>query len=409
MARILAPLAVAVALAAAPAAQALGNGLARTPPMGFNGWNAFGCDVGEALIEQTADYMVSSGMRDAGYEYVNIDDCWMTHGRDAEGRLVADPAKFPNGIAGTAAYVHARGLKLGIYEDAGTATCAGFPGSLGHEAIDAQTFAEWGVDYLKYDNCSNAGSTTTEEYIERYRAMGEALAATGRPIVYSICEWGVNDPWTWAGDLGHLWRTTDDISDDWDSLKSIVNANAPLAPYARPGAWNDPDMLEVGNGGMTDIEYRSHFSLWAEMAAPLLAGTDLRKATPATMAIYLNKGVIAVDQDPLGVQGAVVKSDGTHLVFAKPLAGGDVAVALFNEGDAPATMSTTVRQVGLPRAPAYAIHDLWSDATTETAGTIAAGVPAHGTAMYRVSATTRWKNPDRRRAVTADAVHPGAI
>jgi alpha-galactosidase len=388
-ASIVASFIVTATLAVTPAAHALDNGLARTPPMGFNDWNAVHCDVNEQLIEQTADFFVSSGMKDAGYEYVNIDDCWMTHERDASGRLVPDPAKFPNGIVGTAAYVHAKGLKLGIYADAGTATCEGFPGSLGHEQIDAQTFADWGVDYLKYDTCS-VGTAD----IGALQRMRDGLAATGRPIVYSI---GVTlDPWTWAGDVVNLWRTTGDILDNWaDSeyqgivfpgLKSIVNQNAPLAPYAKPGAWNDPDMLEIGNGGMTDTEYRSQFSLLAVMAAPLLAGTDLRKATPQTMAIFLNRDVIAVDQDPLGVQGAVVKTDGTHLVFAKPLSDGDVAVALFNEGDAPATMSATAKQVGLNVAPAYAIDDLWSDDTTETAGTVAANVPAHGTAMYRVTA-----------------------
>jgi alpha-galactosidase len=395
-------------VAQAPAA-GLDNGLALTPPMGFNDWNAFGCNVSEVLIEQTADFFVSSGMKGAGYDYVNIDDCWMTHTRDAEGRLVPDPVKFPDGIKGTADYVHSKGLKLGIYEDAGTATCAGYPGSLGHEAIDAQTFADWGVDYLKYDNCNNAGSSTKQQYIDRYTAMRDALAATGRPIVYSICEWGVNDPASWAGDVGNLWRTTGDISDNWNSLKSVVNQNAPLAPAAHPGAWNDPDMLEIGNGGMTDTEYRSHFSLWAEMAAPLLVGTDLRKATVATMAIYLNKDVIAVDQDPLGAQGKVISSDGTHLVFAKPLANGDVSVALFNEGDTAATMSTTAAQAGLGKAQAYALTDLWSKKTTETAGRIAAAVPAHGTVLYRVHAASNWDTypPATVVSVSTPPAYPG--
>ncbi|HZC72296.1 MAG TPA: NPCBM/NEW2 domain-containing protein [Jatrophihabitans sp.] len=401
----------AVQVAGAPVAAALDNGLARTPPMGFNDWNAFGCNVNEQLIKQTADFFVSSGMRDAGYKYVNIDDCWLTHQRDPDtGRLVPDPVKFPDGIKGTADYVHSLGLKLGIYEDAGTATCAGYPGSLGHEQIDAQTFADWGVDYLKYDNCNNAGSTTKQEYIDRYSAMRDALAATGRPIVYSICEWGVNDPATWAGDVGNLWRTTGDISDNWNSLKSIVNQNVPLDGAAHPGAWNDPDMLEIGNGGMTDTEYKSHLSLWAEMAAPLLAGTDLREATPATMAIYLNKDVIAIDQDPLGVQGSVVKTDGTHLVFAKPLANGDVAVALFNEGDTAATMSTTAAQAGLPTARgAYTLTDLWSKQVTESAGTISAQVPAHGTVMYRVSAPDNWDAYPPSTAVSASVApaYPG--
>ena len=373
-------------VAAAPAA-ALDNGLARTPPMGFNDWNAFGCNVSEKLIKQTADFFVSSGMKDAGYEYVNIDDCWQTHQRDPQtGRLVPDPVKFPDGIKGTADYVHSLGLKLGIYEDAGTYTCAGYPGSLNHEQVDAQTFADWGVDYLKYDNCYNQSDGSLADYERRYTAMRDALAATGRPIVYSLCEWGVNHPWTWAGDVGNLWRTTGDISDNWGSLKSIINQNAPLDQYAHPGAWNDPDMLEVGNGGMSDTEYKSHFSLWAEMAAPLLVGTDLRTASPETMKILLNKDVIAVDQDSLGAQGRVVKTDGSHLVFAKPLANGDVAVALFNEGDTAATMTTSAQQVGLD-APhgAYTMKDLWSKKVTETAGKISADVPAHGTVMYRVS------------------------
>jgi alpha-galactosidase len=417
--RLLAALALLVAGLAAPAAVtvatatpavALDNGLAQTPPMGFNDWNAFGCDVDQQLIEQTADFFVSSGLKDAGYEYVNIDDCWMTHQRDpVTGRLVPDPVKFPDGIAATADYVHARGLKLGIYEDAGTATCAGYPGSLGHEQVDAQTFADWGVDYLKYDNCNNAGSTTKQQYIDRYSAMRDALAATGRPIVYSICEWGVNDPATWAGDVGNLWRTTGDISDNWSSMLSIVKQNAPLAYAAHPGAWNDPDMLEIGNGGMTDTEYRSHFSLWAVMAAPLLIGTDLRRATPETMAIYLNKDVIAVDQDPLGKQGVQLVDDGGHHVFAKPLADGDVAVALFNETDRAAAIGTTARAVGLDRRPAYVLKDLWSGRTTETAGRIAATVPAHGTVMYRVTGDTDWSTTEPSTSVLPDleASYPG--
>ena len=379
-----------LAVAAAPPAVALDNGLATTPPMGFNDWNAFGCDVDAQLIEQTADLFVSSGLKAAGYTYVNIDDCWMTHSRDAQGRLVPDPVKFPQGITGVAKYVHSKGLKLGIYEDAGTETCAGYPGSLGHERIDARTFASWGVDYLKYDNCNNAGSTTTAEYVQRYTAMRDALAATGRPIVYSICEWGVNDPWTWAGSVGNLWRTTGDISDNWASLKSIIAANAPLGQYAHKGAWNDPDMLEVGNGGMTDTEYRTHFALWAMMNAPLLIGTDLRDATPETMAIYTNRDLIALDQDPLGVQAQVIGGSGDVKIFNKPLANGDRAVALYNGSDTAQTMSTTAAQAGLARSTAYQLTDLWSKAKTETAGVISAAVPAHGTVVYRVKAQPNW-------------------
>jgi alpha-galactosidase len=391
-------------------ARALDNGLALTPPMGFNDWNAFGCNVDEQLIKQTADFFVSSGLKDAGYQYVNIDDCWMTHQRDPQtGRLVPDPGKFPDGISGTADYVHSKGLKLGIYEDAGTATCAGYPGSLGHEQVDAQTFADWGVDYLKYDNCNNAGSTTKQQYIDRYTAMRDALAATGRPIVYSICEWGVNDPSSWAGNVGNLWRTTGDISDNYSSMLSIIKQNAPLAQAAHPGAWNDPDMLEIGNGGMTNTEYRTHFSMWAEMAAPLLIGTDLRQAGPATMAIYLNKDVIAVDQDSLGKQGVRIASANGHDVFAKPLANGDVAVALFNETNQSATIATTASAAGLPRRPAYVLKDLWSGKSTETAGRIAANVPAHGTALYRVSGPGNWADYEPSTSVTPQVApaYPG--
>ena len=382
----------AQAAAAAPATTATKTaGLAKTPPMGFNDWNAFGCNVSEQLIEQTADYFVSSGLKAAGYTYVNIDDCWLEKSRSADGHLVPDPVKFPDGIKGTADYVHSKGLKLGIYEDAGTQTCAGYPGSLGHEQTDADDFAAWGVDYLKYDNCNNNSDGSLAEFTARYTAMGNALHKTGRKIVYSICEWGQNDPWQWAGDVGNLWRTTGDISDNWNSLKSIIAANSQLAQYAKPGAWNDPDMLEVGNGGMTDTEYRTHFSLWAEMAAPLLIGTDLRKASAETLAIYKNTDVIAVDQDSLGVQAQVIAAQNGTMVFSKPLANGDRSIALYNSTDAPARISTTTAQAGLRKSPAYRLTDLWTKARTETAGTIAATVPAHGTVMVRVHAVTTWQ------------------
>ncbi|WP_422770346.1 NPCBM/NEW2 domain-containing protein [Plantactinospora sp. WMMC1484] len=358
--------------------------LAPTPPMGFNNWNAFGCDVSETLIRETADVLVSSGLADAGYEYVNIDDCWSLRERGPDGRLVPDPVKFPNGIAGLADYVHGKGLKLGIYGDAGTATCAGYPGSLGHEMIDAQTWADWGVDYLKYDNCNNQGDGSQQDFVRRYTAMREALDATGRPIVYAICEWGQSQPWTWAADVGDLWRTTGDISDNWASLRSIIAQNAALAPYAGPGNWNDPDMLEIGNGGMSDLEYRTHMSMWAMMAAPLLIGTDLRTATPETLAILGNRDIIAIDQDRLGVQGAVVSDQGGLMVLDKPLAGGDRAIALYNSTDALATVSIPVRETGLRRAGAYRLRDVWTGQVTQAESVISAGVPAHGTVVYRV-------------------------
>ncbi|MGW2523702.1 NPCBM/NEW2 domain-containing protein [Streptomyces sp. NPDC001617] len=380
-----------------PASPTLADGLALTPPMGFNNWNSTHCraEFNESMVKGIADLFVEKGLKDAGYQYVNLDDCWALPNRDADGRLVPDPARFPNGIKAVADYVHSKGLKLGIYTSAGTKTCnsAGFPGALGHEYSDAQQFADWGVDYLKYDNCNNQGVDATL----RYTTMRDALRATGRPIVYSICEWGQNKPWEWAADVGHLWRTTGDISDNWGSMLGILKKNLPLAPYAGPGHWNDPDMLEVGNGGMTDTEYRSHFSMWSIMAAPLLIGSDLRKASPATFDILDNKEVIAVDQDPLGKQGTVVSSEGGRWAVAKEMKDGSRTVALFNENGTAQHISTTAQAVGLPHAPAYTLRDLWQHRSYNTAGIISATVPAHGTVLVRVSADRKW------------ATHPPAV
>jgi alpha-galactosidase len=357
---------------------------AATPPMGFNDWNAFGCDVDDSLIRETADAMVANGMAAAGYRYVNIDDCWSLHDRDTDGRLVPDPVKFPEGIKGVADYVHGRGLKLGIYGDAGTATCAGYPGSLGHERVDAQTWADWGVDYLKYDNCNNQSDGSQADYIRRYTAMHDALQATGRSIVLSICEWGTSQPWTWAPGVGQLWRTTGDITDDWSSVRSIIAQNAPLAPYAGPGHWNDPDMLEVGNGGMTDLEYRTHMSMWAMMAAPLIAGSDLRTATAATLRILTQPGIIAIDQDRLGVPGSVVRDEDGLMVLDKPLTGGDRAIALYNSTDRLATVGAAASATGLAKASGYQLDDVWTGARAQAKTTISAAVPPHGTVVYRV-------------------------
>ncbi|MFE2066362.1 NPCBM/NEW2 domain-containing protein [Streptomyces sp. NPDC059467] len=367
-----------------------GDGLALTPPMGFNNWNSTHCsaDFDAAMVEGIADLFVAKGLKAAGYQYVNLDDCWALPDRDADGKLVPDPARFPDGIKAVADYVHSKGLKLGIYTSAGTKTCndAGFPGALGHERSDAQQFADWGVDYLKYDNCNNQGVDAKQ----RYLTMRDALKATGRPIVFSICEWGENKPWEWATGVGQLWRTTGDISDSWGSMVSILKQNLPLAPYAGPGHWNDPDMLEVGNGGMTDTEYRSHFSMWSVMAAPLLIGTDLRKASPATFDILDNKEVIAVDQDPLGKQGTVVSSEYGRWVVAKEMQDGSRAVALFNESDSPQRIATSATAVGLPKAPAYTLRDLWQHRSYNTAGTVSAIVPAHGTVLVRIATDRRW-------------------
>ncbi|WP_206739772.1 NPCBM/NEW2 domain-containing protein [Streptomyces lydicus] len=368
----------------------LPGGLAETPPMGFNNWNSTNCraEFNEEMVKGIADLFVAKGLKDAGYRYVNLDDCWALPTRDGNGKLVPDPQRFPHGIKAVADYVHAKGLKFGIYTSAGIKTCnpAGFPGGLGHEKSDAQQFADWGVDYLKYDNCNNLGVDAKQ----RYRTMRDALKTTGRPIVYSICEWGENKPWEWASDVGHLWRTTGDISDSWSSMLDIAKQNLPLAPHAGPGHWNDPDMLEVGNGGMTDTEYRTHFSLWSMMAAPLLIGSDLRKAGPETFEILANKDLIAVDQDRLGKQATVVKSESGRWTLVRQLADGSRAVALFNETGGPQRITTTARELGLPQADGYRLRDLWRHQDTHTTGTVSATVPAHGTTVYRISADQRW-------------------
>ncbi|MFH8623986.1 NPCBM/NEW2 domain-containing protein [Streptomyces vietnamensis] len=374
----------------APTPAAVGDGLALTPPMGFNNWNSTHCrsEFNETMVKGIADLFVEKGLKDAGYQYVNLDDCWALPDRDADGKLVPDPVRFPHGIKAVADYVHSKGLKFGIYTSAGTHTCdgLGFPGALGHEYSDARQFADWGVDYLKYDNCNNQGVDAKK----RYTDMRDALKATGRPIVYSICEWGVNRPWEWASDVGHLWRTTYDIDDSWSSMLSIAKQNLPLDSYAGSGHWNDPDMLEVGNGGMTDTEYRSHFSLWSIMAAPLIIGADLRTADQATLDILGNREVIAVDQDPLGKQGKVISSEGGRWVIVKPMADGSRAIALFNESDRPQRIATTAKAAGLPGARAYTVRDLWQHTSYNVADTFSATVPAHGTVLVRLSADAGW-------------------
>jgi alpha-galactosidase len=380
-----------IAVASASPALALTNGLAATPPMGWNDWNAYGCNVSEQLVEQTALAMHNDGLQAAGYQYVNIDDCWMSSSRDTSGNLTANSAKFPDGIAAVASYVHSLGLKLGIYEDAGTATCAGYPGSYGHEQQDANLFASWGVDYLKYDWCNIPFSSFPGQSHEQvaqtlYTRMSNALAATGRPIVFSMCNgWDSSvQPWTWAGPVANLWRTTTDIQPNFSSMLTNFHINVALASFASPGAWNDPDMLEIGNG-MSATENQSEFSLWAEMAAPLIEGSNLTSASSATLSILTNKAVIAVDQDSLGRQGTEVSSSGGLDVLARPLANGDVSVALFNETGSTATISTTAAAIGKTGASSYTLDNLWTGATSVTTGPISASVPAHGTVMFRVS------------------------
>jgi alpha-galactosidase len=367
------------------------NGLALTPPMGWNSWNKFACNVNEQVVRATADAMVSSGMRDAGYQYVVIDDCW--HGpRDANGFITVDTQKFPSGIKALADYVHSKGLKFGIYSDAGRLTCGGRPGSQGHEYQDALTYARWGADYLKYDWCSTGDRNAQEAYA----VMADALRQSGREIVFSMCEWGTAKPWLWAKNTGNLWRTTGDIWDSFnkqdDAHKSwahtvteIVDLNEPLWPYAGPGHWNDADMLEVGNGGMTPVEYRAHFSLWAMMASPLMAGNDIANMDETTKSILLNKEVIAVDQDRLGIQGHRVWKDGDREVWVKPLAGGGRALLLFNRGDTPATIRATAEHLGYPANLRAKLRDLWAHKDLPRwSGSLEATVEPHGVAMYRI-------------------------
>ncbi len=381
------PMQQAHAEAAPPRPARLENGLALTPPMGWNTWNKFGCSVSEALIKQAADSMVSTGMRDAGYNYIVIDDCWQV-GRDKSGNIVADEKRFPSGMKALGDYIHSKGLKFGIYSDGGTLTCGKRPGSLGHEYQDAQRYADWGVDYLKYDWCS----TYDQNAKATYENISDALRATGRPIVLSICEWGLNKPWQWGQTIGNLWRTTDDIYDHWEGkhgfehgIMDILDLQVGLEIYSGPGHWNDPDMLEVGNGKMSQEEYRAHFSLWAALAAPLMAGNDLATMTPDTRAILTNKEVIAIDQDPLGIQAKRVSKKGDFEVWARPIKGGGRAVVLLNRSLSTHPVTVDWEMLDLPASLKLKVRDLWQakDLPAATAS-FSADVPSHGVVMIRL-------------------------
>jgi alpha-galactosidase len=356
--------------------------------MGWNSWNKFGCNVSDQLIRGVADAMVSSGMRDAGYTYVVIDDCWQVS-RDAQGNIVPDPQRFPQGIKPLADYVHSKGLKFGLYSDAGMLTCQRRPGGRGYEFQDARQYAAWGVDYLKYDWCSHG----TQDSRASYSLMRDALVKAGHPIVFSICEWGSTQPWTWATEIGNLWRTTGDIRDVWDStgqrglgVVQILDQQVGLESAAGPGHWNDPDMLEVGNGGMSNTEYRAHFSMWAMLAAPLIAGNDIRSMTPEIASILTNREVIAVDQDSLGSQGVRVRKNGDSEVWSKQLADGSRAVALLNRGAAPAQISVAWNEIGYPSQLKATVRDLWEKKDLgKKSGNFSATVPSHGVVMVRVT------------------------
>jgi len=358
------------------------NGLSRTPPMGWNSWNAFENRIDDKIVREMADEMVKNGMRDAGYVYINIDDTWEGV-RDAQGNLTANK-KFPD-MKALADYVHSKGLKFGIYSSPGPRTCGEYPGSYGHEEQDAKTFAAWGVDYLKYDWCGARMIYKDDDLQAVYQRMGEALLKSGRPIVYSLCEYGNGHVDTWGAKVGaNLWRTTGDIRDSWSSMIGNITKQIPTAGSAGPGHWNDPDMLEIGNGHMTDDEYRTHMSLWALTAAPLLAGNDIRTMTSATKEILLNPEVIAVDQDALGKQASPVKT-GDLEMWVKPLADGSVAVGVVNMGVTETAAIVKLRDLSVDSGVKSA-RDLWNHADVSFHdGAYTAKLPAHGVLMLRVT------------------------
>ncbi len=364
--------------------------LAAHPPMGWNSWNHFRDKVDDAAVRAQAEAMVASGMRDAGYTYINIDDTW-EGARDAQGNIQSN-SKFPD-MKALADFVHSKGLKLGIYSSPGPKTCAKFEGSYGHELQDAKTYAAWGIDYLKYDLCSLSTmmrSAPTPDaahtiMVDAYIKMRDALRSTGRPIMYSLCQYGDDAVWQWGPSVGgNLWRTTGDISDKYDRMADIGFSQAGLARFAGPGHWNDPDMLEVGNGGMSVEEYKTHMSLWAILAAPLLAGNDLSKMAPETVALLTNRDVIAVDQDAAGKQGDRVSAEGPIEIWARPLADGSKAVGIFNRHPSPMTAEVDFRKLGFTHA--VKAKDLWLG---KDLGSIAAPytvkLPAHGVLLLRVS------------------------
>jgi alpha-galactosidase len=358
------------------------NGLARTPPMGWNSWNKFANGIDDATIRGIADAMARNGMRDAGYVYVNIDDTWEGD-RDAQGNIQPN-RKFPD-MKALADYVHSKGLKIGIYSSPGPDTCEGYEGSYGHEEQDAKTYAAWGIDYLKYDWCGAFTIYKDSEMQAVYQKMGDALLASGRDIVFSICQYGLADVWKWGPAAGgNLWRTGVDIRDSWESMSRIGFSQDRFAPYARPGHWNDPDMLEIGNGNMTDTEYRTHMTLWSMLAAPLIAGNDVRNMSPSIHDILTNREVIAIDQEKAGHQAKRVWQSGQQEVWTRELAGGDTAVAVFNR--APQNARTTFRwaDVGIPK-DRLCIRDLWRHIEQTAAGPeYSAEVPGHGVVLLRV-------------------------
>jgi alpha-galactosidase len=378
------------------------QGLALTPPMGWNSWNTFQTNISEQLVKQTADIIVSSGMKDAGYTYLVLDDGWMAMERDSvTGNLIPDPKKFPNGMKTVIDYVHSKGLKFGLYNCAGTKTCAGYPGTRGYEYQDARFYASLSIDYLKYDWCNTDGMTTKEAYT----TMSKALKATRHPIVFSLCEWGSSQPWQWAKEVGHLWRTTGDISNLFDGIKdygnwhangmmTIIDMQDTLYKYSGPGYWNDPDMLEVGNG-MSVSEDRVHFSAWCMLAAPLMAGNDIRKMNKETVAILTNKDAIAIDKDAAGMQAFRYANKDSVQTWFKPLQNGDWAVCFINRGSTAKNILFDWKKENVANAffnkqlnaamINYKLYDVWTKKDMgSTASQLNAAIPGHDVMLLRL-------------------------
>ena len=377
-------------------AQANWEDLAKTPPMGWNSWNTFRLDINEDVVKGITDVFVEKGFKDVGYEYIVIDDGWQIS-RDENGNIIPNPEKFPSGIKTLVDYIHSKELKFGIYSDAGTKTCGEFPGSRGYEFQDARQYAAWGVDYLKYDWCFTGNQSAPDSY----RLMRDALETAGRPIVFSICEWGSQKPWEWGNGVGHLWRTTLDIRPCWSCGENVVykgkaienfigftkilDQQVGLESYAGPGHWNDPDMLEVGNGNLTLNENRAHFSLWCILAAPLMLGNDIRNLSPEILDILTNKEVIAIDQDPLGKQGVKIKDTGDLEIWVKQLADGSRAVVLFNRSESTTKMTVNWTEIGYPKYLIAKVRDLWKKKNMgKFSESYSAKVPSHGVVMIKV-------------------------
>ena len=382
LARRIVPVLAMLLLCAVPKLSAQGSELAATPPMGWNSWNHFGCRVTANDVKAAADAIATNGMKEAGYVYVNIDDCWQGK-RDAQGNIRPNE-KFPD-MKGLVDYIHSKGLKAGIYSSPGPQTCAGYEGSYGHEAQDAQQYAAWGFDYLKYDWCSARRVYRPEQMQEAYTRMHEDLVKTGRPIVYSLCQYGLYRVWTWGASVGgNLWRTTGDISPTYDRISVVGFQQNGLDKFAGPGHWNDPDMLEVGNGRLTYEENLTHMTLWCILAAPLIAGNDLSKMDPYTLNILTNQEVIAVDQDPKGVEGHRVAQEGPLEVWAKPLADGSTAIGLFNRGESENPITVKFSDLGFTGS--VALRDLWNHKGLGSfKGEYTSQVPRHGVVLLKAT------------------------